>query len=280
MFSIAQASPPPQTVWCQIVDTDTIYIGQLVTTAAEGIKPLGAASGIADTTGKKVVFGVVVGVNLRTPSYDSTYLTDKIVDATPLASTTEFALHGSGPEPIGGRVAMAKVAIITPETIIRGDIREEAVATAIGVGTVTVGNSAGTSCTVDSGVGGRASTYICKGGAGANDYGKPFRTIYFRSGANKGQYRVEDRNGSLNLYWDKPLYTAAAVGDTVVGVNGLRPNGFSHMQVDSESMWIEAAADASSNNYYVIVHRLDLREAGKEFAEFRFCPPHFDPARA
>lgn len=279
MFSVVSGSP--QEVWCMITDSDTVYVGQLVKTGNEGLVPLGAASGIADITNKGVVFGIVTGTNLYTPSYDSTYLTEKIKDSTPSGSTTEYVLgDGGGPLPLGGRVAMAKVAIVTPETVIRGDIREEGASTALGVGTVSAVNSGNLDCTVDSGVGGRASTYICKGGAGENDPGKPFRTIYFRTGANMGQYRLEDHNSSVNLFWDKPLNATVAVGDTIVGVNGLRPHGLSHMQVDSESMWVEGAANASSNNYHIIVHRLDLRESGKEFVEFRFCPVHFGIARA
>lgn len=267
-FSIVQGSP--QAIWCPVKDSDTIYEGQLVQFNAadggvEGVEPLGAAAGILDTTANtKIVFGVVIGTNLKTPSYDSTYQQNKITDATPHGSTTEF-VGVEGPwSKFADHQAMVKVAIITPETVIRGPIRAGALGTGLTEATVTDGNSAGTSCSTDATIGDGNPTYTVKG----------FRTMYIRSGTNKGAYRVEDSNGSDDFKWDKPLYADLAAGDKLVCCRGLRPFGYSYMQLDSESMYIDTNANCSTNNYGVIVHRLDLSVANDEYVEFRFDPLH------
>lgn len=270
-FSVVHGSP--QTIWCPIVDSDTIYVGQLVKFAkgTEGIQPLPDASGAADTTNKNVVLGVCIGTNNKTPQYNSTYKTEYITDATPLSSTTEF-VGVEGPWAKGGKVAMAKVAIITPDTVIRGPIYNGAVGTAITEATVNEpGCAEAVGCTVD-GIGWPNTVGDAHVGSS---------TIYFRTGANRGQYRIKDNDDSTNQTWDKPLYTAVASGDKLVAVNGLVPMGLARMALGTEALYIEGEDANSSEDYYaIIVHRLDLSESGKEYCEFRFCTCHFDPARA
>jgi len=262
-FEVVEGSP--RSIWTQIVDSDTLYVGQIIECQAnEGSAPVGAASGAADTTGKIVPYGVVLGTNLYTPSFDTTQNADKITDATPLASTTEFVLH-EGVWAKGSRVAMVEIALITPETILKGPIYNAAVGTAPTLGTVTTGDANGVSCTVNAmdvaGVAGLAS-------------------IYFRGGANQGAYRVTDDTSTTALTWDKPTYKAVAVDDTLVRVNGLRPNGPSYAQFDSESMYIDCAAALTSDYYVLDVIKLDLSEAGKEHCFFRFNADHFGLKRA
>ena len=262
-FSIVHGSP--HVLWAPIVDADTIYVGQIVACQAnEGIVPIGAASGANDGTGKQVPWGIVIGTNNYTPVYDSTYQTDKIVDATPLASTTDFRGH-DGVWAKGDKVAMAKIALIDPCTIIRGSLYNAAVGTATTVGTVITGDANGVSCTVNAlEVAGVAT----------------LASLYFRTGANAGAYRITDDSSTTAVTWDKPTTAAVAIGDTLVRANGLRVLGPSRCQFDTESIYINTAAALTSDYWGIDVIRLDLREAGKEHVDFRFNADHFTLKRA
>lgn len=262
MFSIVYPESPIL-VWAPIVDSDTIYVGQIVECQGnEGIAPIAAAAGANDTTGKIVPFGVVVGLSNYVPSFDATYKTEKIVDATPLASTADFRLVG-GLWPKNDHVAYAHIALIDATTILKGDIFNAAVGTAITVGTLTAGDS----------VSATSSALEVAGVA-------TLATLYFRTGSNAGSYRITDDASTTALTWDKPLYVVAAVGDTVVRANGLRLLGPSRVQFDSESIYINNAAALTVDYYGVDVVKLDLREAGKEHVYFRFNADHFCLTRA
>lgn len=260
-FEVVSANP--HMVWAPIVDSDTCYVGQLVDCqGAEGVAPLGAAAGAADTTAQVVPFGVVVGTNNKTPSFDSTYKADKIVEATPHGTTTEFT-GVEGPLRVGGHTeAMVKIALITPETIIRGKIFNAAYGTAPTVGTVTTGSTTGKAAT--------GTSALCDV-AGVAVLG----TVYFRSGANQGIYRITDDTSTTALTWDKATPYDVAVNDTLVRINGLRPVGTSYMQTDSESTYIDCSAALTADYWVIEVVRLDLSTAGSEYVDFRFGMDHF-----
>ena len=264
-------SGSPQTVWAPIADSDTIYIGQLVKCAGTGggISPAGTASGAADTTGKGVLYGIVVGTNNSTPAYNSTYRTEYITDATPKASTTIFTGH-EGPWSKGDHCAMAEVSIINPSTVVRAPIFKGAVGTVLPEMTVTASKGHYGQATID--------TTLQHGySAGTSYYG----TAYFRTGPNAGAYRLlTSQSSSICLTWDKDLYAAASNDDKVIVVKGIRPNGLSKIFVDSESLFISNAVTSTVNYYLGQVVRLDLRESGNEFCDFTFAPPHFDLKRA
>lgn len=281
-FSIVHGSP--QTVWCPITDSETLYVGQLVKTNEhspvafkneyEGASPLGAASGKSDTTTKGIPFGIVVGTNNATPVFNSTYNAEYITDATPKASTTRFT-GVEGPWTKGGRVAMVEVAVITPSTVIRGPVRNGNTTGGVNLVEDTVAASKGhyKNCTLDHS--GQGKTF-----AGSTAAGKGWGTIYFRTGTAAGQYRCSQDNASNDCTWGKALYAACSHDDKVIRVNGLRPIGPGRMQLDSESMFIEAYADASTNHYTVNVLRLDLSQKGNEYCEFMFGGDHFAGYRA
>jgi hypothetical protein len=265
MFSLAQGQST-QAVWCQIVDLDTCYIGQLVGVSAEGVITMSAAAGAADTTGKVVPFGIVIATNNKTPVFDSTYNTESITDVAPSSNPYEHHVGIEGPQAKMARTDMVKVALIDPSTVIRGDIRNGGAGTAITVGTVTTDGA--NSCTTST-VGIPDPTY----------WAKTWATMYVRSGRAQGQYRVLDSVSSTSLSWDKATHVQVATSDTVVVANGMRPVGISRMQTDGEAMYIDQGVDCSSNYYSIIVHRLDLSVAGKEFVEFRFAGDHFAALR-
>lgn len=252
-----------QKFWAPIVYQDTIYVGQLVKCQTdEGVVPLGAASGVADTSGKGVPFGVVVGTNNRTPLFNTTYNTQYITDASPLASSTEF-VGVEGVWSKGAQRAMVEVELITPETILRGQLFNATFGTAMTIGTVTTGDANGVSCTVNTLVIGSAQ----------------LATLYFRSGANKGTYRIEDDTSATALTWDTPTYAAVAIGDTLVKAP-IRAIGPAYADFDAESMFIDAAATYGTNYYVIDVIRLDLSVPGGEFVDFKFNIDHFGLKRA
>lgn len=260
-FTVVEGSP--RSVWVPIVDSDTIYIGQIVACQAnEGIVPIGAAAGAADTTGKEVPYGVVVGLNAYVPSFDTTQKAEKITDATPHGTTTDYRMV-EGPMMVDGHYsAMAEVKIITPHTVLQGPICNAALGTAPTVGTVTTGSTAGTAAT--------GAAALCDV-AGVAD----ISTAYFRSGSNTGSYRVTDDTSTTALTWDKPTYADVAANDTLVRVNGLRPVGPSYMQLDTEAMYIDCSAALTADYYVINVIKLDLSEAGKEHVIFMFGADHF-----
>lgn len=262
-FEIESGSP--RMVWVPIVDLDTIYIGQIVACQAnEGIVPIATASGANDTSSLRVPMGVVVGLNAKNPAFDTTYKAEKITDASPLSSTTEFVLL-EGKHAKGDTAAYAKVALITPETILKGPIFNAAFGTAMTVGTVTTGDANGVSCTVNAlEVAGVANV----------------ATVYFRTGNTPGVYRVTDDTSTTAITWDKATPRAVAVGDTLVRANGLRIFGPSRCQFDSESMYVNSAAALTSDYFGIDVIALDLREAGKEHVIFKFNADHFCLKRA
>lgn len=264
MVEIAHGSP--QSVWAQIVDSDTVYVGSIVTASAEGVMPLAVASGSADCTQRQVVYGVCIGTNNKPDVHDSTYKTTKIVDATPAADDTEF-VGVEGPHPKHGKgVRMAKIAVVTPSTVLKAPIWKGAVGTALTTGTIT---TAGTV----------SSTVNALGFANAGVL-PTYESVYFRTGTMTGEYRVLDSRSSTALTWDKSLYSSTATGDTLVAVTGLRPNGASRMTLLAEATAVDGAGSNSADWFAVNVVRLDLRESGKEYVEFCFQPSHFIDYRA
>ena len=130
---------------------------------------MGAATGAADTTSSpsSVPFGVVVGNNLKNPAYNSTWQANAITDATPLASTTEYAMI-EGVWAKGDKQAMVQVALITPETVIKGPLYNAALGTAPTLLTATTAVSAGGTSAVtnatDAVAGIDTTSVLCTGG--------------------------------------------------------------------------------------------------------------------
>ena len=271
-FSVVHGSM--QHIWCSVINTDTLYVGQIVRVANEGVQPIAAASGAADQATKMVgvglvhegtaalfnniPFGVVVGTNAASPTYNSTYMTEQITYATP-ATTTGTYVGVEGPSPRGDNHAMVEVALLTAETVLRGPIFVDTYGTAPTVGTLS----------------GTPTTVTATSSAMDEDGIASLATLYFRSGACAGQYRVTDDTSSTAVTWDLPTVGTAVAGDTVVRVN-LRPYGVCRMQIGTEGLFIDAGATNSTNYFMIDVLRLDLSNPGGEYCEFRFNPYHFN----
>lgn len=264
-FSIVQGSG--QLIWADILDSETVYVGAIVglddgtpANTSEGVRPLPVAAGASNTTNKDMPLGVVVGTNNKNPLYNSTYKTDYITDATPHDSTTEFALHGSSQYAMGDRVARVQVALIGPETVLRGQLFDGAVGTGPTVLTATSGDASGLTVTTNA----TQTAPIAD-----------VSTIYCRSGANAGMYRHIDTTSTTVHAWDKPAYKDTVTGDVFVIANGIRMFGASRMQLDSEAVYIDLEAAITADYFMINVIRLDLSVANKEYCEFRFNGDNF-----
>lgn len=262
MITIVHDSP--HVVWMPMEYEQTIYMGGLVSqdngAAAEGIRQMPQAAGESNTTNKDIPLGVAIGHNLKRPLFSSTYKCEYITSATPLASTTEFVGHGASPYPLGGREHLVKVAVITPDTVLRAPICNAAIGVAPTEGVVsTASGSDGLDCVASA----SDATTIAQ-----------FSTLYIRSGAQKGTYRLLSSGSTTTHTWDTPCYGAVAVGDIVLAINGLRTSGSSRMQIGATCASFidcaEALTSTTGHYFWINVLRLDLAEKGNEYVEFVF----------
>lgn len=264
----------PQTIWVPVVSSATLYVGGIVAvptgTPTEGVNILPDASGVYNETNCDVPFGVCIGTNRKNPLYSSTYLTEYITcpGATDPHDGASIEYVGvEGPWAKGDPIAMVKVAVINPMTVLRAPIRNAAIATAPTLLTVTAGDSDGLGCTTN-----------------ANDFTGiqlAMQTFYFRSGNNAGAYRIADYNAGTSTTvhsWDTATKQDTAAGDTGVCVP-IRTHGISTVMFDSTTAMFIDNADApvsgGADRWGINVLRLDLSEAGKEYVEFCFETGHF-----
>lgn len=263
-FRIAHGSP--QTIWCPVINTTTLYVGQLVRSNNEGVEAFVQASGLGDQARKMAavaliadgasannqLLGVVIGTNKRLPTYDTTNRAESITYVAPSSATSNDYFGVEGPWGKGDLMAMVKVALITSETVLKGPIFNAAVGTAP------------TELTVASG----ASTVGCTTQTNEATAVASEATIYFRTGAAAGAYRICDDTDPAAHTWDIPTVKTCAVGDKCVKVQ-LRTIGQCKMMLDSVGMYIDTNAELTSHYHLIDVIRLDLSEAGNEYAEFR-----------
>lgn len=270
-FTIVHGTP--QIIWAPVAKDDTLYVGQIVRSINEGVAPITTASGTADvashlaavglirdgSSANNVPFGIVVGTNLRTPSFDATYKTDKIAWAVASSATSSDYAMVEGPWAKGDKMSMVQVALLDPYITLRSPLYVDNTGTAPTLLTVASGAStlgATTNATDEAGV-------------------ASLSTIYFRTGVVAGSYRICDDSSTTAHTWDNALNATCAVGDTAVKVN-LTTNGLSLMQVDSEALFVDVGATVTTNYYVINVIRLDLSVAGKEYVDFRFNPYQFN----
>jgi len=247
-------------VWFPVDATDTLYRGQLVKSASDGVLPLGAASGADDATGDSRIVGIVVGDNNHVPVYNSTYKTNSITAVATqalLAARDSIMFAGGGHmNPVGDKQAKVLVDVLSPGDWIRGSIFNAAFGTAPTLLTATAGST-------DGGVTG-PTTNACDFTPVAD-----LCTIYCRSGANKGTYRVTTDTSTTVPTVVHAMMEDIAIGDTFVRVP-LRI-GKSFLQTEAtESMYIAAEASPATHYWNVFVMQLNLEVAGAEYAIFSF----------
>ncbi len=268
-ITIAQGSP--QTIWVPEVAGGTLYGGGIVETGQgaldEGVKVFADDAGIAGNTNHGVPYGVIIGSNRKVKVWDTTELCEIITapaaaDAHDGASIEYYGVEG--PWGKGDPVPMVKVAIITPSAVLRAPLKATDAATAPALLTATNTSSDGLGITTN-----------------ANDYtlgAVALHTIYCRSGANAGAYRIVTSTSATVHTWDNAMIADIAIGDTFVMVP-MRPYGHSTIRLDhTTASWIDcddAPIATGTARLAISILRLDLREAGKEFVEFMFAVDHF-----
>jgi len=269
-ITVVQGSP--QSIWCPLLDSTTIYVGGLVgldssSFDTEGIQMLPQAAGASNTTNKDIPFGVCIGTNRYTPVFDTTgkceYITDPgAADAHDGASIDYRMVEG--PWAKGDPIAMAHVAVIDCTTVLRAPIYNAAVGTAPTLLTCTSGNTSGLAATTN------ATQFTPVAG---------LSTIYCRSGNNAGAYRILDTTSTTVHAWDRAMRSDTVVGDTFVAT-GLRFQGVAYCQIGATyASYIDASASPATNYFVINVLRLDLSEAGNEYVEFQFTAENFNLTR-
>jgi len=266
-FSVVQDSP--QGIWVPLNYTTTVYVGGILSWDAteiadrEGAVMMPQAAGYWNDTNYDIPYGVVIGTNNRAPLTNTTAKTEYITSATAHDSTSEFVVGPEGPYIKGGREAFAKVNLITPCTVLRGSLVDAAVTGAPAVGTVTTG------------CGGDGLDCITSAMSVATIAG--LSTIYFRTGANKGIYRLLDSASTTTHTWDYPVYADVAIGDTAVAVN-ITMFGLSRCQLLATYSTAFDINEACTSHYFGIdVVRLDLSTQYAEYVEFLWNPVNWLP---
>lgn len=263
----------PHSVWVPItaVGATTMYVGQIVQTGTDGILTINQASGIMDKGTKsdyagtlaaaKIPFGVITA--LSNPTYDSTYKTNSQTSVITTHANYTASMTSCSEGQLGKRSekqAMAKVALITPTTIIRAPIYLTNFGTAPTVCTVSTGSTTGMGYTVSATIG---FTSVAS-----------MTTAYCRSGGNKGLYRVTSDTSTTVKTVTSPFPYDIAIGDTFTHVN-FKPFGFTGIQLDSLGLFV-LADTAAANCYPCNVVSLNLEKAGAEYVDFMFCAQQFN----
>lgn len=263
-------------MWVPVDTGATVYVGSIAgldysdIADAVGVTVWDQADGASNTSNiGDIPFGVVIGTNLRTPAYDSTakahYITAGTATSPRTSSSVEY-VGVEGPFSKGENRAMVKLDLIGPHSKLRAPLYNNAVGTAPTLLTCTTGDAQGDAVTTN------ATQYTPVDN---------MSTIYCRSGANAGIYRITSNTSTTAHTWNVDMNAATAVGDTFVSV-GLRPFGTSFVRFgdDTYCSYINVSETPATNYTIIHVTKLDLSVAGKEYCEFYFDADVFATARA
>ena len=264
----------PQTVWVPIKDATTIYVGGIVSldnsSVADdsGIQMIPQASGASNGSNLDIPLGVCIGTNRKTPLFDTTakceYITSPAADDAHDGSSIEYYTQGDIWAK-GDCIALAKVAIIDPCTVLRASLFNGAVGTAPTLLTCTTGNANGTAQTSN------ATQHTPVNG---------LATIFCRTGANAGAYRITYNVSTTAHTWYTAMRNDTVVGDTFVSVP-LRHFGVSYVQIGATyASYVDVGQNAGTSYFVINVLELNLKETGKEYVIFRFDGDNFCQARA
>jgi len=271
---------PKRVVQMATDGSSTYYVGQIVAYSNIGgsdaynscpgtVVPLGLADDVFDAHSLQVIAGVVVGINNRTPVYSATYSANYVTGLTTQATQlARDVILNKGMYAAGDPQVLVDVAMIDVTSLIEGPIYNAAYGTAPTLLTSTTAETTGWTSV--------GATNACEFTPVAN-----VCTAYCRTGLNAGLYRVTSDTSTT-----APTVTTAfpydvAIGDTFVRVP--LKQGVSNIYIggsDVPALYINSSLGAATDYFGVIVEELDLTEAGKEKALFRFLPPHFNTKRA
>jgi len=255
-----------QTLWVPVTNTAELFVGSLVEWSGEGVDLVDTASGAFDVTGDTVLAGVVIGTDNATKVFeDGTTVTGfageevtGLITKAGLAGRTTYR-SGGGMYPKGDPLVLVQIAVIDPTTRLRAPIRNAAYGTGPTLLTVTTGSG--------------TDALDCTTGSADATTVADFSTLYFRTGANRGSYRVLDSTSATTHTHDHPFKNDIAVGDTGVVVN--LKQGYCRAQTDAQGLYFDISAAVTSDYWGIFIDYMDLRVANEEYCEFRFGANHF-----
>ncbi len=229
-----------------------VYQGQLLrwdVNAGGSVEPMAAAGAGPDAT--SYVAGICLGSGRRTSPgtslYNAIYKGDLIT-----YDTTQATLAVN--DPVGA--AICELQMLTLNSLLRAPLVNNTIGTNPECKACTTGSSDGLTfiiATIDTTV-------------------SNYSTAYCRTGANRGEYRKITTGAAATQTVLVPFTNVIAIGDTFCVVNVT--DGLAHIDLESQFQGIDTSP-ALSSYYVVYVHELNLEEAGKEYATFRFAPRHF-----
>lgn len=269
-----------RTIWVQADGASTYYLGQPVvwndaqaTHNIGTVVPMVTASGVYDTAQCQCIAGIVVGFNNYTQLYTSGLEYGGGACATQALQAARKVAGFQGVEGMYGKndpCPMIQIALVFSNTFIKAPICQGALGTAPTVLTITA-------------LGGGADGMVTADTTGTNDAASilGMGTIYFRSGANAGIYRVNKNTSATAPSTTTAFPYDPAVGDTLVAVpfkQGQCVLNYTTGQLYAECTTAPTAA--GTNQFGINVYKLDLSTAGKEYLIFSFEGDHFCRQRA
>ena len=276
MFNVVEDAI--RTMWCSLDGSSRYYIGQLVAVTAAAaayvdgvVAPLPVPAGSSNLTDDTVVFGVITGTNNEFPTFVTVgnqslhYIDGITTQAAQVARKTTGFLGAEGMYNKSDPQPLVEVAVIGPQTVLKGDIYNGALGTVC----ATVTDQDGTD----------ATGYTTAGLTDAAPFtpADSLHTYYSRTGTNAGLYRVG--NGTSTTAPDVTIAfpNNVASGDEFVPVP--LKQGFSLPYIAGPGLYIDQGTNAVTNSYEIIVLELNLEVSGKEHAVFMFSANHFLQSR-
>ena len=241
-----------------------LYVGNLV--VAGQLSTAGGHVGLAVTAAEAFeddspIIGFVTAVADNGRTYVAgTSGTAGYGDKSTYTTTKATVAANVGTGLTGG--AEVDVCLALPmQTLIRAPIYNIVWGTALPECTITTGNSDGKTITYAN------DTIACT----KDDY----TTVYCRSGANRGHYRVASTAGANATTVAVPFPYTIVAGDVfvfascVLGYGGMEP---------TTAMDAIDGNDVLDQHYSVYYHDINLEESGKEYAIFSFWPQSVEAA--
>lgn len=273
MYGFKIAEGTARTVWGATDGTSTYYMGQLVAFSAAAkaatpgtFVPLAVPAGAFDTTNFQVVAGIVVGFSDKNQTFGTYGQQTTGVTTQAAQAAREFYNGGTGMYSPNDPQVLVQVALIGPDTVIRGPICE----------------TGGAAPTVETDTGGADSTgYTTAGTQTASSFTPVANTcsVYCRSGKNMGLWRTTNDTSTTQMDVTVAFPYDVAAGDTFVRLS--LKQGLSLIYISGPGLYIDNTLSGGTTNYFgARVLNIKADEAGKEYAEFMFDAIHFTQIRS
>jgi hypothetical protein len=228
---------------------ESMYVGQLVKSGrAAGLGGHVAIADIATDVNEDVsqVIGICTGIVDGSSTWTAHSSGTAEYGQSTTYTTTIATVLADGPSEV-------EVTLIIPGvTLVRAPIYDTTWGTALTELVETAGDANGVAITHD-------ETVV--------DCADDFSTIYCRTGANRGIYRVNTTVGANAQLATVPFPHAIAIGDTFV----IASCALGLAGMDLTTTFDAIDGDNAMNEYYqVYYHDINLEESGKEYAIFSF----------